>query len=145
MRKVTENDWKELIVQKTTSPILESIMDGQSPNLHFGFLAELYKKYRLGEWHREIPSASKLQDKTYLVWKDEAYCLFHKVHEKFGENIIECAHPYAENVFVFFDYKILKAVFDALDVGGAVQVPHIPTYYAHPHDRHDYKTGTHFW
>jgi len=145
MREVLEDDWRECTVPKATYPMLERVLDGQSPNLHFGFIAELYKKYRLGDWNNEIPSPKSLQDKMYLMWKDEAYCLFHKQHEKFGNHIIECAHPYAENIFVFFDYASLGPVFNALNKGGVEQVPYIPTYYAHPHDRHDYKTAAHMW
>ncbi|WP_150523950.1 hypothetical protein [Roseibium sediminis] len=145
MIEVTEDDWREYPVTRISFPILEAVLDGQSPNLHFGFIAELYRKYRLGDWEGRLPAPIALADKTYLMWKDEAYCLFHSRHEKFGEHIIECAHPYSKNAFVFFDYSILGTSFAALNKGGGEQLPYIPTYYAHPHDRYDYKTGAHMW
>jgi len=145
MREVTEEDWKEYVCEKLTNSILATVLDGQSPDLHFGWISLLYKKYRLGDWRNEIPDPSSIPDKTYLMWDNESYCLFHSRHEKFGDHILECAHPYSENVFVFFDYASLELAFKALDLGGAEQLPYIPTYYAHPHDRYDYKTESHMW
>lgn len=145
MSEVSEEDWKEFKYENVTTSILETILDGHSPNLHFGWLSLLYKKYRLGDWNNKIPNPDSIEDKTYIMWDNESYCLLHHKHEKFGEHILECAFPYSENVFVFFDFAILEPVFKALDIGGAEQVPYIPTYYAHPHDRHDYITGQHMW
>lgn len=145
MRKVSQEDWREFKLESVSTPILETILDGQSPNLLFGWISLLYRKYRLGDWNNKIPDPKTFQDKSYLMWEDECYCLFHKKHEKFGESILECAHPYSKNVFVFFDYGSLEPVFRVLDLGGAEQVPYIPIYYAHPEDRFDFKSGSHMW
>ena len=145
MREVTEDDWKEYTFPKATSAILETVMDSQPCALHLYWVALLYKKYRLGEWNNRIPDPSSWSDKECLMGYNDDYCMLHQHHEKFGEHIIECASPYNPRAFVFFDYASLRPAFDALDKGGSEQVPYIPTYYAHPHDRHDYKTGAHMW
>jgi len=145
MLKVSEDDWKEYTFPHVTCRILATISDGNPLGYHWFWVSMLYKKYRLGDWNNSIPDPASIPDKTYLMWHDEAYCLFHKEHKKFGNYIIEGAHPYAENVFVFFDFFSLKPSFDALNKGGATQVPYIPTYYAHPHDRHDFQTDQHLW
>ncbi len=145
MREVTEQDWKEVLIPTASFPMYENVVDGLSPNFHLVWIARLYKKYRLGDWDQKVPDPDSIADKTYLMWQLESYCLFHQKHEKFGKHIIECAHPYAENRFVFFDFSSVVAAFEALDEGGATQTPYIPIYYAHPHDRHDYKTGAHLW
>ncbi|KIC11481.1 hypothetical protein RA19_05410 [Leisingera sp. ANG-M1] len=148
MRTVCDTDWAEHLIPQATNDVLERLVEGQSPNLHFGWLALLYKKYRLGDWNNVIPDPGTIPDKTYLMHEAESYCLFHLEHEKFGSHIIECANPYAENVFVFFDYSSMVAVFEVLDAQDTqpeLQTPYVPIYYAHPHDRYDYKTGTCLW
>ena len=94
MKRIFENLCREHIS-------LESVLLGQSPQLHLGWIGLLYKKYKIGNWNKTIPKASSLDDKTYLMWDSECYCLFHKQHKKFGQEIIECAHSYVENIFVF--------------------------------------------
>jgi hypothetical protein len=144
MRKVTKEDWEVYHDSlATTCRILEDIKEGQSPNLHYGWIALLYKKFKLGDWNQRLPSADSIEDKTYLMWDNECYCLYHLNHEKFGKHIIECAHPYAENVFVFFDYSSLKPSFDSLDAGENLN--YIPIYHAHPRDRYDFQMGEHMW
>ena len=146
MREVSEDDWKEFHYKQASTPILFDVIDEQSPNLHFSCITALYKRYRLGDWNNEISPAKSLEDKAYLAWADQiSYCLFHKQHEKFGENIIECGCLYVKNAFAFFDYHILKIVFNELDKGGAYQTPHVPIYYAQVVDRHEYKMKIHDW
>jgi hypothetical protein len=143
MRDVSEADWKEFYFQAATTSILADVLDGQSPNLHFGWIALLYRRYRLGDWGMKVPRPEELGDRNYLGWDNECYCLFHRNHDKFGKNIIECAHPYAENVFVFFDYAALEVSFRHLDA--LQKLPHVPVYHAQPSDRDDFKSGTHLW
>lgn len=145
-QKVTLQDWDKLQVIYDSSSILQTILEGQSPNLHLGFIEVLYKKYRLGDWNEEIPDPNSLVDKSYLAWSDEAYCMFHKIHDRFGEHIIECALPYLKHVFVFFDYSSLYGVFDALDDDEHVpHVPHVPIYHATFEDRYDFRNSEHLW
>ncbi|MFC4672015.1 hypothetical protein ACFO5X_25935 [Seohaeicola nanhaiensis] len=143
MIEVSEGDWKLYETKRLTHSMLESALRSQSPEMHFFWISLLYKRYRLGDWGNCIPDPGALADKTYLGWDHEAYCLFHARHSRFGQNIIECAQPYLEKAFVFFDYGILEPAFDALNAGE--ELPYVPTYYAHPHDRYDYQTGEHMW
>ena len=143
MLKVTEDDWKEYNLPIVTNKILATLNDLQPTGLHLFWIAQLYKLYRLGAWHNKIPNPEAIADKTYLMWENEEYCLFHRVHEKFGKHILECAHPYGKNIFVFFDYQSLYVAFEALD--NEIDVPYIPIYHAHPHDRYDYKNNWHEW
>ncbi|KAB7616336.1 hypothetical protein F9L33_06195 [Amylibacter sp. SFDW26] len=145
MRIVSEEDWKEYTFPHVTTSILATVSDGHACDMHLHWVSLLYHKYRLGSWQNILPDPKMIDDKTYLMWHNEEYCIFHKTHEKFGEHIIECAHPYSEKLFVFFDYFSLEPAFNALNKGSAEQIPYIPTYYAHPHDRYDYKTGGHLW
>ncbi len=146
-RVVTESDWKETGWYSTASfPIMDTVLDGQAPHFHLGWIALLYKKYRLGDWNNVLPDPEDIPDESYLMWHHEACCMFHRTHAKFGKEIIECAHPYAENVFAFYDYSSLKLVFDVLDQGRPeLQTPYVPIYHAHPHDRYDYRNGQHLW
>ncbi|KZL15775.1 hypothetical protein [Pseudovibrio sp. Ad37] len=143
MREVTDDDWKEYTFPTATNSILASIMDGQPCAFHLYWVSMLYKRYRLGDWNGVVPLASALADQEVLIGYNDDYCIFHKDHEKFGRAILEGVSPYNPRAFVFFDYATLQIAFDALDADE--QLPYIPTYYAHPHDRHDYKTGAHMW
>lgn len=144
MLNVSEDDWKQRFVDKGSFPILERMLDGHSPQLHYVWIGNLYKKYRLGEWDNAIPDPKSIPDQTVLM--DDAYysyCLLHRHHDKFGENILECGHYYAKNMFVFVDYSILEPVFAALNADE--DLPYIPVHHAQPEDRHDYKNGAPLW
>lgn len=143
MRKVTEDDWKEYNFPTATNSILASVMDGQPCAYHLYWISMLYKRYRLGDWNGAVPSEVEISDKEILVGYNDEYCLFHKQHPKFGPAILEGLSPYNPREFTFFDYTSLSVAFAALDEDE--QLPYIPTYYAHPHDRHDYITGAHMW
>ena len=136
MDKLLKENWDEY-------NILQRVLDGQTPELHFEGILCLYEKYRFGDWNRKIPKPESFCDKAYLLEADNSYCLFHQVHKKFGRHILECADSNNYLSFVFFDYSILQSAFASLD--NKEQLPYIPTYYAFPEDRYDYQNGSHNW
>lgn len=137
------SDWDDMLTSRTSTNVFETLFPELCPTFYLGWICLLYKKYRLGDWNNTIPDVDTFKNLEYIMWDNETYCLYHKNHAKFGAHIIECGHPYKSQVFDFFDYNILKSVFDALDYDK--EIPYIPRYHADITDRYDYQNGKHMW
>ena len=144
MRDISEKYWEYFDSEQTTFRILNMMHDSFTPGPQEYCIAYLYKVYRLGSWNNHIPAPDSLEDKELLFQNDRGISIwFHKQHEKFGRHILEWSDINVKNQFAFIDYASVEPNFIALNQDECG--PYIPMYYAHPHDRTDYKAGLHQW
>ncbi len=153
MRKITKDSFEYRVFEQMRTPVYMTLFGETGMPLHISAIADLYKLYRFGTWHLGrrnffmtvgvIDSVESFPDLAWLNENESSYLIYHKKHPKFGNHILEIANKHDQNHFTFFDYKVLKYVFDALD--NNKHFPNVPTYYAEVYDRYDYQTNTHVW
>ena len=103
----------------------------------------IYRRLYCYKWNKSVPDSYAFKNFEVLYGVNDEYILFHRMHHKFGSDIIEFGDSSLRNRFCFFDYSILSDLFN--DPNKSPVGPIAPTYHAMPKDRKFYEKERHFY